>query len=152
MVGGVTTAGSNIVTVASTAGVSEGLALNGPNIPASTTVSSVDSSTQITMSANATADGVGLSITALSPMSLTVSGPSTTSPGEFGSTGAVVLTNETNFYGGRTVVNGGILSVGDIAALGPTPAAEVANQVTLNGGKGTELVSCDVAKWRVCNC
>jgi autotransporter-associated beta strand protein len=134
MVGGVTTAGSNIVTVASTAGVSEGLALNGPNIPASTTVSSVDSSTQITMSANATADGLGLSITALSPMSLTVSGPSTTSPGEFGSTGAVVLTNETNFYGGRTVVNGGILSVGDIAAIGPNPAAEVANQVTLNGG------------------
>ena len=134
MVGGVTTSGSNVLTVASTVGVSEGLVLNGTNIPASTTVASVDSSTQITMSANATADGTGLSIAALSPMSLTVSGPSTTSPGEFDSVGAVVLTNETNFYGGRTVVNGGILSVSDMAALGPNPAAEVANQVTLSGG------------------
>jgi hypothetical protein len=59
-----TTNGSAVVTMASTTGLSAGMPITGTGIPASTTILSVDSATQITLSANATASGtVTLTVT-----------------------------------------------------------------------------------------
>jgi hypothetical protein len=52
-----TTNGSAAVTTASTSGYFPGIAITGTGIPAGATILSVDSSTQFTMSANATATG-----------------------------------------------------------------------------------------------
>lgn len=62
---GATTNASAVVTSATaTFGSSDvGLAITGAGIPASTTILSVDSTTQVTMSANATATATGVSIT-----------------------------------------------------------------------------------------
>jgi len=61
---GVTVSGSRIVNCASTAGVLPGMGISGIGIPANATVSSVDNSTVLTISAAATASGSGLSLTA----------------------------------------------------------------------------------------
>lgn len=52
-----TTSTSAVVTMGSTTGLTAGMVVTGTGIPASTTILSVDSSTQITLSANATATG-----------------------------------------------------------------------------------------------
>lgn len=60
---GTTSSGSAIVTaIASTTGVIAGQLVLGIGIPASTTVLSVDSATQVTLSANATASNVGTTL------------------------------------------------------------------------------------------
>lgn len=60
---GNTTNGSAIVTsIASTSSMSAGMRITGTGIPAGTTIASVDSGTQITMSANASANGVAVAI------------------------------------------------------------------------------------------
>lgn len=57
---GVKVNGSPVITgLASTAGLDAGMPVEGPGIPGSTTILSVDSSTQITMSANATLNSTG---------------------------------------------------------------------------------------------
>lgn len=61
--GGATTIGSPIITMARTAGLSAGLPISGPGIPGGATVLSVDSATQLTLSANATATASGLLFT-----------------------------------------------------------------------------------------
>ena len=61
---GSTTSGSAVVTgIASTAGMYIGQPISGTGIPASTYILSVDSATQITMSANATATNAAVTIT-----------------------------------------------------------------------------------------
>ena len=67
------------------------------------------------------------------PSSLTITGPSTTNPANFNTTGAVVLVGG-NLYTGKTVVNGAVLSIATEASLGAAPAVNVADQLTLNGG------------------
>ena len=65
---GTTTSGSPTVTsVSSTANLSAGDAVSGTGIPSSTTILSVDSGTQFTLDANATASGSGVSVTPVSP-------------------------------------------------------------------------------------
>jgi Ca2+-binding RTX toxin-like protein len=59
---GVTTIGSNVLTMSSTAGFAAGAFLSGPGIQSGTTVVSVTSGTQLVMSRTATATGTGLSI------------------------------------------------------------------------------------------
>jgi hypothetical protein len=59
-----TTSGSPTVTLADTRGMSANMPITGTGIPGSTTIASVDSRTQITLSANATASGtVTLTVT-----------------------------------------------------------------------------------------
>jgi hypothetical protein len=59
-----TTSGSAVVTMASTAGLFATMPITGTGIPGATTILSVDSTTQITLSANATASGtVTLTVT-----------------------------------------------------------------------------------------
>lgn len=67
------------------------------------------------------------------PSALTVTGPSTTNPANFNSTGTVVLVGA-NSYTGKTTVDGAVLSVSSISSLGVTPATNVADHLTLNGG------------------
>ncbi len=57
LAGGATIAGSPIVTVTSTAGALAGLSITGTGVPAGTRIQTVDSATQLTLSANATASG-----------------------------------------------------------------------------------------------
>lgn len=58
-----TTSGSPLVTLSSTAGLVPNMRLTGTGIPASANILSVDSSTQITMSANATASASNVTVT-----------------------------------------------------------------------------------------
>ena len=127
------TNGSNVIHVASTAGLGEGLVVIAPGIPGGATVVEVNSANAFIVSSNANASSSGNAITIVSPMSLVVSGPTTTTGGTV-NTGAVVLTNTDNNYGGKTYINGGILSIDDEAVLGPEPANEIADQITINGG------------------
>lgn len=61
---GDTTNGSAVVTsIASTAGMYSGQAISGTGIPAGTRILTVDSSTQITLNANATATNAGVTLT-----------------------------------------------------------------------------------------
>jgi autotransporter-associated beta strand protein len=60
---GVTTSGSNTVTVTSTAGVQPGQSITGTGIPAGTYVLAVNNGTTLTLSANATAAGTALTFT-----------------------------------------------------------------------------------------
>ena len=62
---GDTTSGSAVVTnvATNTTGMYSGQAISGTGIPAGTRILTVDSSTQITMNANATANGTGVTIT-----------------------------------------------------------------------------------------
>lgn len=61
---GTTSSGAATVTFASTLNMANGQSISGTGIPSGTTISSVNSSTQITMSANATASGsVSITIT-----------------------------------------------------------------------------------------
>jgi autotransporter-associated beta strand protein len=129
-----TVSGSPRVRVVSTTGLQEGLILIGPGIPAAATIVTVDSSQQFTMSVNATATASGISISAVSPMALTVSGPSTTGEGELGTTGAVVVSSQLNNYGGKTYINGGVLSINHESALGIASAVGTNDQITINGG------------------
>lgn len=64
---------------------------------------------------------------------LTIAGPSTTSPENFGTTGVVKLTGN-NTYTGQTFVNGGVLEFGSMSALGTSPQNFSNNRLTLNGG------------------
>ena len=77
---GATTSGSAVVTVASTTGVQVGSIITGDNIPASTTVLSVDSSTQLTLSANASATASGKGFGCLTKTTITGHGISTSNP------------------------------------------------------------------------
>jgi rhamnogalacturonan endolyase len=63
LAGGVTTAGSPVVDVTSTAGALPGLLVAGTGIPDGTRIQTVDSATRITLSANATATGSALALT-----------------------------------------------------------------------------------------
>lgn len=61
---GDTTISTNTVTnISDTSAMRAGMAIEGTGIPASTTISSVDSGTQITLSQNATANGSGVTLT-----------------------------------------------------------------------------------------
>jgi rhamnogalacturonan endolyase len=61
--GGATTPASPVVTVTSTVGVVPGLLMAGTGIPAGTRIQTVDSATQLTLTANATAAGSALTFT-----------------------------------------------------------------------------------------
>jgi hypothetical protein len=65
---GTTTSGSALLTaLSSTANLSAGDAVSGTGIPANTSIQSVDSSTQVTMTANATATATSITFTPASP-------------------------------------------------------------------------------------
>ena len=64
---------------------------------------------------------------------LVIAGPSTTSPSEFNTTGAVRL-NASNSYTGRTFLNGSVLEINSASALGTDPTAVSNTQLTMNGG------------------
>lgn len=64
LTGAATTNASANVTVASTAGLVPGMAISGTNIPAGAFIVSVNSATQVTISANATATGSSLTLSA----------------------------------------------------------------------------------------
>lgn len=62
--GASTTNGSRLVTCPSTIGLLAGMSISGPGMPTGATISSVDNHIQFTLSANATADGSGVTLTA----------------------------------------------------------------------------------------
>ncbi len=62
-----TTQNNATVTVASTAGLTVGMAVSGPGIPANTVITSIVNGTQFTISANATANGTGQQLTYSAP-------------------------------------------------------------------------------------
>lgn len=69
---GTITNGSPIITaVSSVAGIGTGMSVVGSQIPASATVSSVDSATQITISSNATGNGTSFSLNVIAAASPT---------------------------------------------------------------------------------
>lgn len=61
--GGATTSGSAVVTMTSTTGLAAKMRVTHANIPAGTEILTVDSGTQVTLTANATATGTGLTLT-----------------------------------------------------------------------------------------
>jgi hypothetical protein len=71
---GTITSGSNqLTTLASTNAIVTGMTITGTGIPAGTTVSSIVGTT-VTMSANATASTVGVSVTFVTPATITIAG------------------------------------------------------------------------------
>lgn len=60
--GNTTISTATVSNISDTSGMRAGMAIEGTGIPASTTISSVDSGTQITLSQNATASGTGVTI------------------------------------------------------------------------------------------
>ena len=76
--GGATTSGSATVTMTSTAGLSPGMTLIHPNLQHGAIIGSVNSSTQVTFSANATATGTGLTFIGTRPIRVTLNGATDT--------------------------------------------------------------------------
>ncbi len=72
--GGATTSGSPTVTMTTTAGLAPGMTLIQANLPYGGTILSVDSSTQVTFSRNATATGTGLTFAGTRPIRVTLNG------------------------------------------------------------------------------
>ncbi|MEN3940426.1 autotransporter-associated beta strand repeat-containing protein [Prosthecobacter sp. SYSU 5D2] len=65
--------------------------------------------------------------------SLTIAGPMTTLPEQFGTTGVVKLTGN-NSYTGSTVVTGSVLEISNVNALGINPTSAANGHIILNGG------------------
>lgn len=74
---------------------------------------------------------IGSTITGNS--SLTIAGPMTTSPEQFGTTGVVKLTGN-NTYSGVTTISGSVLEISTASALGLNPDAPVNGHIIMNGG------------------
>ena len=72
--GGATTTGSPTVTMSSTAGLVPGMTLIHANLGLGGLILSVDSSTQVTFSSNATATGTGLTFKGTRPIRVTLNG------------------------------------------------------------------------------
>jgi autotransporter-associated beta strand protein len=151
---GGTTVNSNVITnVSSAANLVVGMPVTGNGIPAGAFITAINGNS-ITISANATVTSASVDIVTSTPeiivhqygkgtltigstitgnSSLTIAGPATTSPDQFGTTGVVKLTGN-NTYTGRTFVTGAVLEISDTLALGPNPTSFVNSQLTLNGG------------------
>ncbi|MBB5038870.1 autotransporter-associated beta strand repeat-containing protein [Prosthecobacter dejongeii] len=156
---GGTTVNSNVITnVSSTANLTVGMPVTGSGIPAGTFITAIIGNS-ITLSANATATNasvalntatpeiilhqygkgtlnIGSTISEATPSSttnLTIAGPATTAPGQFGTTGVVKLTGN-NTYRGSTYVNGAVLEISDTSALGVNPSSLTNSRLVLNGG------------------
>jgi len=103
LTGCATTNNSNLVTVANSAvgslGICIGAVLSHANLPEGTTVTGFNSTTQITVSNNATASGTGLSIVATNPSFI-----------DFDSIGAVIRTGSDvyNINGAHLRINGDV--------------------------------------------
>ncbi|MES2506583.1 MAG: autotransporter-associated beta strand repeat-containing protein, partial [Verrucomicrobiota bacterium] len=151
---GGTTVNSNVITnVSSTADLVVGMPVTGNGIPAGAFITAINGNS-ITISANATLTSASEAIVSSTPeiivhqygkgtltigstitgnSSLTIAGPATTSPDQFGTTGVVKLTGN-NTYTGQTFVSGAVLEISDTLALGPNPTNFANSQLTLNGG------------------
>ena len=151
---GGTTVNSNVITnVSSTANLVVGMPVTGNGIPAGAFITAINGNS-ITISANATVTSASVPIVTSTPeiivhqygkgtltigstitgnSSLTIAGPATTSPDQFGTTGVVKLTGN-NTYTGQTFVSGAVLEISDTLALGPNPTNFANGQLTLNGG------------------
>ncbi|MCW0217937.1 MAG: hypothetical protein OJI67_06415, partial [Prosthecobacter sp.] len=151
---GGTTNNSNVITsVTSTSNLTVGMPISGSGIPSGAYITAINGNS-ITISANATATNAGVALTTQTPdlifhqygqgtltvastitgnSSLTIAGPATTSPEQFGTTGVVKLTGN-NTYTGATYVTGSVLEISDTAALGINPASVTNGHLTLNGG------------------
>lgn len=151
---GGTTNNSNVITsVSSTSNLTVGMPISGSGIPSGAYITAINGNS-ITISANATATNAGVALTTQTPdlilhqygqgtltvastitgsSSLTIAGPATTSPEQFGTTGVVKLTGN-NTYTGATYVTGSVLEISDTAALGINPASVTNGHLTLNGG------------------
>ncbi|HEY1083991.1 MAG TPA: immunoglobulin domain-containing protein [Prosthecobacter sp.] len=151
--GGTTINNSVITGVTNTAGLQVGMPISGNGIPAGAYITAINGNS-ITISANATATASNVPLTTATPeivihqygkgkltiassivgdTDLTIAGPSTTSPENFGTTGVVKLTGN-NTYTGQTFVNGAVLEFSSMSALGNSPTTFTNNHLTLNGG------------------
>ncbi len=90
LAGGNTTSGSAVVTTTGTTGASAGLVISGTGIPAGTKIVNVDSTTQLTLSQNATATAANGNLTFTVGGANTFTGPTTITAGTlaFGSDAA----------------------------------------------------------------
>ncbi|MCY2975946.1 MAG: autotransporter-associated beta strand repeat-containing protein [Planctomycetota bacterium] len=147
---------SPIVSVSSTTGLTRGMPITGTNIPANATILSVDSATQITLSANASATATGTGI-AFATQQLNVSG-SISGTGNItkAGPGRLVLSGGGSGYTGTFSANSGITEItvgnalsgivstpgtGAPISIGPSgtlyvnaAATTLPNNLTINGG------------------
>ncbi len=133
---GVTTfpATPTIVAVTSTTGLRPGMTITGTGIPANTTIVSVDSPTQVTISNGATAAGTGLNI--LAAQQLNMSG-ALSGAGNVAKAGAgkVVLSGASGTLTGTYTTNAGITQVNTLSALGGSVGVPGSGaDITVTGG------------------
>lgn len=151
---GGTTSGSTVITnVSNVANLEVGMPVTGSGIPSGAYITAINGNS-VTLSASATATNAAVSLTTQTPelmihqygkgtltigstitgsQALTITGPSTTSPEHFGTTGVVKLTGN-NTYTGPTHVAGAVLEVSNTSALGVNPTSVSNAHLTLNGG------------------
>ncbi len=111
--GASTTNGSRLVSCPSTAGLLAGMSISGTGIPSGATISSVDNHIQFTLSANATADGAGLSLTASTVgYSLVLNGGATTN-----ASSSVTVTSTVGLRTGLGITGSGIPAGTTISAI-----------------------------------
>lgn len=105
--------GSRLVSCPSTVGLLAGMSISGTGIPAGATISSVDNHMQFTLSANATADGTGLSLTASTVgYSFVLTGGATTN-----ASATVTVTSTAGLRTGLGITGTGILAGTTISAI-----------------------------------
>ncbi|TDU68205.1 autotransporter-associated beta strand protein [Prosthecobacter fusiformis] len=151
---GSTTKDSRVLVVVNpTAYLSIGMPITGTGIPSGAFITAIDGN-NVTISANATASGSSVNLSTATPEImihqygkgtltidsiitgdnvLTIAGPMTTSPEQFGTTGVVKLTGD-NTYTKATHVTGAVLEISKASSLGINPTSVTNGQLILNGG------------------
>ncbi len=158
--GGSTTTGSPLVTMTSTAGLAPGMTLTGTGVPAGSTILSVDSATEVTLTQNSTAIAAGtITFTGSTTNMMIHSVIADNGVGnsvQFIKSGAgTLILSGNNTYTGGTVINQGTVNLTGIGTIIPgggitltggilnTSAAgqiDSSNVVTLNGSSSLTLV------------
>jgi hypothetical protein len=158
LAGGATTINSTAVTVTSTIAVFVGAVLEHANIPVGTTIVSINSYTSLTLSANATATGTGLTIVALNPNSVNIDDialyGAATIIQKWSNDDTLVIndgltvnvtTNQTKYWKTITVNNGKLMisnsstSTGITFAMGRGSAATINALTTTSGLASVEM-------------
>ena len=124
--------GATTITLDSVTGIVTGAAISGANIPASTTVTAVNTSTRVITLSQATTTG-----TTASGSLITVAGVTNANALTKAGTGTWTLSG-TNSYTGVTTVSGGVLAVSNVANGGSNSAvgasSNAAGNLVINGG------------------
>ncbi len=124
-----TTSSSPTLTLGSTTGILKGMSVVGTGIPADTIISSIDSGTEITLSANATASG-----TSIVTFNLNNLGSVVVSSGTLQLGSNDMIADEVTVASGQTLdLNGRTLTVGDLVSGASATPLVVPSGASLNG-------------------